>query len=145
MTTISSGFNKVAKYYYYPGWWEGQTQNTMYVNLDQWNKLPKSYQAIVTGATADTYQWMLGKYDTDNVAALRRRSPTARNCAHSRAILSDAAYKATQDYYDELSQKNPKWKTIYEPWKQFLDNEIQWFRLNELSFDAYMATSLKKS
>ena len=54
-------------------------------------------------------------------------------------------YKATQEYYAELSQKNPKWKAIYEPWKQFLDDEIQWFRLNELSFDAYMATSLKKS
>src|SRR3954447_22337102 len=139
------GFYKVAKYYYYPGWWEGQTQNTMYINLDQWNKLPKSYQAAVTGAAADTYQWMLGKYDTDNVAALRRLVANGTELRAFPRDTLDAAYKATLDYYAELSQKNPKWKTIYEPWKQFLDNEIQWFRLNELSFDAYMATSLKKS
>ena len=49
------GFYKVAKYYYYPGWWEGQTQSSVYVNLEQWNKLPKSYQAIVTSTAAETY------------------------------------------------------------------------------------------
>jgi TRAP-type mannitol/chloroaromatic compound transport system substrate-binding protein len=139
------GFYKVAKYYYYPGWWEGQTQNTMYINLDQWNKLPKSYQAAVTGAAADTYQWMLGKYDTDNVAALRRLVGNGAELrAFSREIL-DASYKATQEYYAELTQKNSKWKAVYEPWRRFLDDEIQWFRLNELSFDAYMATTLKKA
>ncbi len=36
------GFYKIAKYYYYPGWWEGTAQLTLYVNLDQWNKLPKA-------------------------------------------------------------------------------------------------------
>src|ERR1700719_4999244 len=44
------GFYKVCKYYYAPGWWEGQTNLSLYVNLDQWNKLPKPYQAIVRTA-----------------------------------------------------------------------------------------------
>jgi TRAP-type mannitol/chloroaromatic compound transport system substrate-binding protein len=56
------GFYRVAKYYYYPGWWEGQTQASAYINLGQWEQLPKSYQAIVTAASAETYSWMLGKY-----------------------------------------------------------------------------------
>ena len=135
------GFYKVAKYYYYPGWWEGQTQSTVYINLDQWNKLPKTYQAIVTGAAADTYQWMLGKYDTDNVAALRRLVANGTELRAFPRDTMDAAYKVSQEYYTELSKKNPKWKTIYEPWKQFLDDEIQWFRLNEFAFDAFMATA----
>ena len=66
------GFYKVAKYYYYPGWWEGRPRLSVYINLEQWNKLPKNYQAILTAACAEAYAWMLGKYDTDNVAALRR-------------------------------------------------------------------------
>ena len=37
------GFYKVAKYYYYPGWWEGTAQLSAYVNLNHWNKLPKHY------------------------------------------------------------------------------------------------------
>ena len=57
------GFYKVAKYYYTPGWWEGQAQLSAYVNLGQWEKLPKSYQAILTAACAEANGWMLGKYD----------------------------------------------------------------------------------
>src|SRR6266853_1437878 len=30
------GFYKVAKYYYYPGWWEGGTTNHTQVNLQKW-------------------------------------------------------------------------------------------------------------
>src|SRR4030081_1140964 len=66
------GFYKVAKYYYTPGWWEGQAQLSAYVNLGQWEKLPKSYQAILTAACAEANGWMLGKYDAENVAAMRR-------------------------------------------------------------------------
>ena len=44
------GFYKVAKFYYYPGWWEGGTVLHLLVNLAKWNELPKNYQAIVTAA-----------------------------------------------------------------------------------------------
>ena len=40
------GFYKVAKNYYYPGWWEGGSMINIFVNLDKWNSLPKNYQAI---------------------------------------------------------------------------------------------------
>ena len=36
------GFNKVAKYYYYPGFWEGGAMLHLVVNLEAWNKLPRS-------------------------------------------------------------------------------------------------------
>jgi len=38
------GFVKVAKYYYYPGWWEGTGQGQNIVNIEKWNALPKHYQ-----------------------------------------------------------------------------------------------------
>ncbi len=137
------GFQKVAKYYYYPGWWEGQTQASAYVNLAQWNQLPKSYQAVMTAACAETNAWMIGKYDTDNVAALRRLiAGGAELRPFSREIL-DACYKASQELYTEFSAKNPKWKTVYEPWKKFLDDEHQWFRVTEYQFDNFMMSPKK--
>jgi len=137
------GFYKVAKFYYTPGWWEGQAQLSAYINLGQWEKLPKSYQAILTAACAEAESWMLGKYDTDNVAALRRLVANGTQLrAFSKEIL-DACYSATQEVYADLSAKNPKWKAIYEPWKKFLDDETQWFRVVEQSFDNYMMS--KKS
>lgn len=132
------GFYKVAKFYYYPGWWEGQTQLSVYVNLGQWEKLPKSYQAVLTAACAEAQSWMIGKYDADNVAAMRRLIANGTQLRpYSKQIL-DACYKAAQELYAEYSAKNPKWKAVYEPWKKFLEDEHQWFRVAEQNFDNYM-------
>src|SRR5947199_6324469 len=64
------GFNKVAKYYYYPGFWEGGPQLVTYINTDEWAKLPKEYQSIVEAACAEANTYMLAKYDAQNPAAL---------------------------------------------------------------------------
>ena len=58
------GFVKVAKYYYYPGWWElwGATPHYLF-NLAKWNELPKIYQAAILAAGQESGKWMTGKYD----------------------------------------------------------------------------------
>src|ERR1700737_150528 len=66
------GFYKIAQYYYYPGWWEGGTANHFMINLQQWNSLPKNYQAVVTSAAAQANSWMAARYDMQNPAALKR-------------------------------------------------------------------------
>ena len=65
------GFNKVAQFYYYPGWWEGGPQLSNFINLAKWNELPKSYQAVVEAASAKAHTQMLAKYDAQNPKALR--------------------------------------------------------------------------
>jgi TRAP-type mannitol/chloroaromatic compound transport system substrate-binding protein len=132
------GFYKVAKFYYYPGWWEGQTQASAYINIGKWNELPKGYQAILTAACAETESWMIGKYDAENVPALRRLVANGAQLRPFSKEILDAAYKAAYELYDETAAQNPKWKAIYEPWKKFLADEGQWFRVNEQQFDNYM-------
>src|SRR5437763_557106 len=61
----------------------------------------------------------------------------------SKEIL-DAAYKAAYEFYDETAAKNPKWKAIYEPWKKFLDDVHESFRVNEQQFDNYMLPVKKR-
>ena len=66
------GFARIAKYYYYPGWWEGGAQVSFYVNLERWNALPPAYKAILETVCAETNTWMVAKYDAGNGDALRR-------------------------------------------------------------------------
>src|SRR6185436_7151219 len=66
------GFNKVAKYYYYPGWWEGGPSLHHMVNLDKWNSLPKQYQSLIKTASALANETMVARYDAYNPAALRK-------------------------------------------------------------------------
>ena len=75
------GFQKVAKYYYYPGFWEGGPTVHAFCNLEKWNSLPKSYQAAVTNATAAANSWMAARYDMQNPvgfeASGRQRHPAS--------------------------------------------------------------------
>ena len=48
------GFQKVAKFYYYPGFWEGGPMVHAFANLEKWNALPKNYQAILANGDAPT-------------------------------------------------------------------------------------------
>ena len=53
------GLNKVAKFYYYPGWWEPGSSLEIEINLDEWNKLPELYQKIVETAAYEANIVML--------------------------------------------------------------------------------------
>ena len=44
------GFQKVAPYYYYPGFWEGGLTLHFMFNKEKWESLPKHYKAIVESA-----------------------------------------------------------------------------------------------
>src|SRR6266571_1195209 len=57
------GFQKVAKFYYYPGFWEGGPMLMTLVNEKKWNELPKPYQAALTAACGEVNAWMPAKYD----------------------------------------------------------------------------------
>jgi len=139
------GFNKVAPFYYYPGWWEGEAQISLYVNIDKWKELPPEYQAVLEMACAEASSWMTAKYDADNPAAIRRLVAAGTQLRpYSREIMQ-AAYKASFEIYDELSAKNPKWKKVYDSWSKFREEEYLWFRVAENTFDNFVyAQSARK-
>jgi len=75
------GFNKVAQYYYYPGWWEGGPMLPVLVNEKKWNELPKNYQAAVRAACGEANVWMPAKYDAQNPEPCGVWYPAAPSCA----------------------------------------------------------------
>jgi TRAP-type mannitol/chloroaromatic compound transport system substrate-binding protein len=132
------GFNKVAKYYYYPGWWEGGPILMALVNEKKWNELPKSYQAALTAACAEANVWMPAKYDAQNPAALRRLVASGTKLRPFPKSVMEASEKAAYELYDELKAKSAHWKRIYPGWKKFRDEQFLWFRVAESTYDNYV-------
>jgi TRAP-type mannitol/chloroaromatic compound transport system substrate-binding protein len=64
------GFQKVAPFYYYPGWWEGGTTQHFMFNTAKWDELPKSYKSIVTAAAGAANIEETGRYDARNPQAI---------------------------------------------------------------------------
>jgi TRAP-type mannitol/chloroaromatic compound transport system substrate-binding protein len=133
------GFNKVAPYYYYPGWWEGGPQTSAYINLAKWNELPKYYQSVIQAAAARAQSLMLSKYDAENPKALRELMAAGTKLMPFPQSVLEACFNAANELYAEISAKNPRFKKVYENWKPFRNEEILWFRVAEFTFDSFMA------
>src|ERR1700730_15892877 len=66
------GFYKIAPHYYYPGWWEACSMYSLMVNIKEWEKLPKEYQAALEAACYEANIDMMAEYDFKNPKALRK-------------------------------------------------------------------------
>jgi TRAP-type mannitol/chloroaromatic compound transport system substrate-binding protein len=132
------GFHKVAKYYYYPGWWEGSAQLSIYVNIKQWEALPKSYQEALEVACAEANIHMVAKYDAKNTEALRRLVAGGAQLRQFPRPVMEACYKVAQELYGELAAKSPEFKKIYGPWNAFRESQYLWFRVAENTFDNFV-------
>jgi TRAP-type mannitol/chloroaromatic compound transport system substrate-binding protein len=134
------GFNKIAKYYYYPGWWEGGPQLVCYFNTTEWGKLPKEYQNIVEAACWEANTYMLAKYDAQNPAALKRLVAGGTQLRKFSSDIMVASYKASLQVYDELSAKSASFKKIYDSMVKFRADQLLWFQVAEKGYDDFMHT-----
>src|ERR1700694_3485136 len=132
------GFVKVAKYYYYPGWWEGTGQGHNVINLEKWNGLPKQYQAALTVASHDTFTWVTGKYDYVNPPALKRLVAAGAILRPFPQEVMESCYNAANDIYADLSKSNPHFGKMYSSLAAYRNESLAWMQVAELSFDSFM-------
>jgi TRAP-type mannitol/chloroaromatic compound transport system substrate-binding protein len=138
------GFNKVAPFYYYPGFWEGGAMLNFFFNKAKWDALPKNYQAIATAAAAYANVDMQAKYDSRNPAALRRLVAAGAQLRPYSQEIMEAAFKAANELYDEISAKNPDFKKIYDNYRAFRNEEYLWFQVAEYTYDNFMIRARAK-
>ncbi|MEY2800637.1 MAG: hypothetical protein RL513_221 [Pseudomonadota bacterium] len=132
------GFNKVAPYYYYPGWWEGGPQLDVFINQKAYDALSADHKAIVEAAAAQAHVTMQAKYDTLNPGALRQLVSSGTKLRPFPADIMNAAFKASMDLYSELSAKNENWRKVYADYAKFRADQNLWFRFTEANFDGFM-------
>src|SRR4051812_3992679 len=100
------GFNKIAPFYYYPGWWEGGTMLHNMINIDKWNSLTPAYQSIIRSASAYSLVWIQAKYDAVNPGALKKLVAGGTQLRPFSPAIMDACYKSAIETYAEISSKN---------------------------------------
>ncbi len=139
------GFYKVAKNYYYPGWWEGGPELDLLIGTKHWEALPAEYKAVLEAACAEAYIWMVSKYDAVNPPALKRLLSQGVKLHPFPNDVMAASYKASEEVFTEIAGKNEKFKKVYEPWKKFRDEQGQWLSIAENRFDNFMIASQRMS
>jgi TRAP-type mannitol/chloroaromatic compound transport system substrate-binding protein len=133
-------FPAVARYYYYPGWWEPGPSLEVQIGLDRWTRLPSIYQDIIKTAAKDANLDMMARYDFQNPAALREiLSNTTVELRPFPQDVMDAARTASFAFYEELAARNPRFREIYSEWNTFRESIHAWFGVAEREFLTYVA------
>jgi TRAP-type mannitol/chloroaromatic compound transport system substrate-binding protein len=137
------GLNRVAKFYYYPGWWEPGSTFEIQINLSEWNKLPPQYQEAIKTAAYEVNTIMLARYDSRNNQALQSLIESGVQLRPYSQEILQAAEKASFALYDESAAKDADFKAVYEQWQQFGDRIYAWHKLNENSFTNFVYSQNK--
>ena len=132
------GFYQVAPYYYYPAFWEAGPTVHFVFNKQQLDGLPAEYRAALEIAAAQCNIRMLADYDVKNMRAIRSLVGKGVQLRALPRDVLDAAYQSSQDLYTRLDQTNPKWKAMFDPWKEFRTQAYEWFRVAEYTNDTYV-------
>jgi TRAP-type mannitol/chloroaromatic compound transport system substrate-binding protein len=132
------GLNKVARYYYYPGWGEGGAVFHAFANLEKFNALPKPYQAAIETACAGATTWMLAQYDWRNVEALYALVAQGTQLRQFPNEVIDALARATAETFAELSAANPQFKALLESQVAFRDRSLAYHQVSDYAFDSMM-------
>ena len=123
----SLGFNRVAKYNYYPGWHQPFTSSHMVVNLQVWNTLTKADQALLEAgctaavtrnlAQAEALQGeVIAGFPEIGVSAERLPEPLLRelNKVTDTIIAEEAAKDAD---FAEILASQQQFRANYKHWK----------------------------
>ncbi len=132
------GFNKVAPFYYYPGWWEGGAALHFFFNLDKFNALPKAYKAVLEAASHLANTEMQAKYDAKNPAALKQLVAAGTQLRPFPQEVMEACLKASNELFTETAAANAKFKKVYDAHTAFRNDEYLWWQVAEYTFDNFM-------
>jgi TRAP-type mannitol/chloroaromatic compound transport system substrate-binding protein len=135
---LKLGFQKVAPFYYYPGWWEGGLQLDLYVNQKAFDALSPENKAIIEVASSHAHVDMQAKNDARNPAALKQLVAQGAKLRPFPADVMAEAFKQSMAVYQELSGKNENWKKVYADFARFRSDQNLWFRFTEATFDRFM-------
>ena len=128
------GFQRVAKNYYYPGWWEPGPTLSVYVNQEAWDSLPLGYQEIVQSAAAEANVDMMARYDALNPAAVERLVAEGVTLRPFSEEILTACRDAAFDLMNENAAADAGYRKIFESWDAFRDSSFRWFSTAEQAY-----------
>ncbi len=121
------GFYKIAKYYYFPGWHEPGPLLENMVNREAWEKLPKSYQAILETASARQNIWSISVFEAKNNEYLNKiKTESDVEILQFSEDTLNALKNATDEVMENLVSKDDKAKKIYDNYNQFRKGIEAW-------------------
>lgn len=134
------GFYKVARHYYYPGWWEPGAMLSFFINQAEWDALPSVYQEALVVASHEVNARMLAEYDARNPPALERLLGEGVELHPFPEDVMAAAYSASQDLFAETARGDAGYRDLLDGYRAFQQASDRWFGLAEHTYASFLSS-----
>ena len=132
---LAAGYHTVADYYYYPGWHEpGSTLETIF-NKERFESLPIDLQEILMAGTEIMNQLLLDELMARNNEALRVL--VEEHGVQLRKLPDDVLtelHRISEEVVAEMALVDEQTTRVFESWRDFRDNVINYNRIAEEAF-----------
>lgn len=129
---VGMGFQRVAKYYYFPGWHQQTSWDSIIVNLDVWNKLSEENQSIMIDACRANITFNLADQINAQAAALATiRKEGAEVRRFPDAVLADLRV-AANEVMDEQAANDPLFSEALDSLRAYMSSVGEWTALQAI-------------
>ncbi|PAT31649.1 ABC transporter substrate-binding protein [Vandammella animalimorsus] len=132
------GLNKVAPYYYAPGWWEPSAELEFFVNLKKFNELSPEFKAILKAAMRVAAAETTSLYSAKSAGALKKLVAEKTQLKRFSKDILDAGFKASMEVFAEHEAKSEEFKKIYQDLRAFQRDQILWNMASEFPYNQYI-------
>lgn len=132
---ITFGFQRIARYYYYPGWQEPGPLLELIINLEKWQALPPRLQTIIETAALAVNQEVYDEYTERNAAALEEL--VDKHKVQLRRLpddVIDALKVASDEVLEALVAGNAQAEAVYESYRAFEKRAVAYHAIAEEAY-----------
>jgi TRAP-type mannitol/chloroaromatic compound transport system substrate-binding protein len=129
------GLDKAADYYYYPGFHEPGTNNTLGINKTLWDGLAPSERALIEAAAQAEVTRSLAQYNAENVKALKRlRADERIKILRFSDELIRVFGRLSTEVLADVAAKDPLTRKVYDSYIAFRAGIMDWGELSETGY-----------
>lgn len=134
---VKLGFHEIARYYYYPGWWEPSANLSFMVNRQAWDALPGIYQEAFTTAAAEVSIRMLAQYDARNQGALQEAVDAGVELRPFPEETIREAERISRDVMEARASADAEYRRVYDAFQAFREDAFRWFGTAEHDYASF--------
>lgn len=128
------GFNKVAQYYYFPGWHEPGSVLELLVNRQAWESLSEDLKTIVKVAADAQNMWMLAQFDAQNGSSLQELVAGGTDLRPFPDDVMAGLKEAAEEVKVEVADSDAQAAKVYDSFRKFQAEVGGWGTASEKAY-----------
>ena len=134
-TDIWLGFDKVADYYYYPGFHEPGFNASLGINKTLWDGFTAAERALIETAAQAEATRSLAEFNAENIKSLKLlRADTRIKILRFNDELIKVFGKLSKEVLADTAAKDPLTRKVYDSYMAFLAGVMDWGELSETGY-----------